>query len=79
VVVKYQKLISDVKKGEKLSDEHINAAKQLLRSKFLDLQGLQSPLLGQRFCFAQFNKIMGYAGHAYIQVLPGPLDYNRNS
>ena len=73
--MKYQNLISAVENGEKLDDEHINAANQLLRSQFPDLQGLQSPLLGQRFCFPQFDVIMGYAGHGYIQVLHTGRDH----
>ena len=58
-MVKYKKLIADIDKGDKLGDEHINAANQLLRSQFPDIQGLQSPLLGQRFCFNKFNVIKG--------------------
>ena len=56
-------------KGDRLGDEYINAANQLLRSQFPDIQGLQSPLLGQRFCFTKFNVVKGYAGCSYIQVI----------
>ena len=38
VVIKYKKLIADVDKGDKLGDEHINAANQLLRSQFPDIR-----------------------------------------
>ena len=31
---RFSKLISDIKKGEKLSDGHINAASQLLHGQF---------------------------------------------
>lgn len=34
---RFSKLISDIKKGEKLSDEHINAASQLLHGQFGDV------------------------------------------
>ena len=69
VVVKYKILIVDVDEGDKLGDEHINAANQLLQSQFSDIQGLQSFLLGQRFCFTKFNVVKGYAGCSYIQVM----------
>jgi len=73
--VKYKKLISDVDKGDKLGDEHINAANQLLCNQFPDIQGLHSPLLGQRFCFTMFDIVKGYAGYPYIQVLHTGKDH----
>ena len=45
--VDYQKLISCIATGGQLGDEHINAANLLLRSRFPDLQGLCTPVLGQ--------------------------------
>lgn len=45
-----------------LGDEHINAVNQLLRSQFPDLQGLCTPVLGQRLSFPEFNIVQGYAG-----------------
>ena len=53
---------------------YINAANQLLRSQFPGIQGLQSPLLGQRFCFTKFN-VKGYAGCSYIQVMHTGQDH----
>lgn len=34
---RFSKLISDIKKGKKLSDENINAARQLLYGQFGDV------------------------------------------
>ena len=70
-----QETDSDVDKGDKLGDEHINAANQLLCSQFPDIQGLHSPLLGQRFCFTTFDIVKGYAGYPYIQVLHTGKDH----
>ena len=36
---RFNKLISDIKKGEKLSYEHINTASQLVHGQFEDVQG----------------------------------------
>ena len=58
---RFSKLISDIKKGEKLSDEHINAASQLLHGQFGGVQGLCSPVLGQKLLFPKFEWASGYA------------------
>ena len=58
-----------------VGDEHINAANQLLRSQFPDIQGLHSPLLEQRFCFTTFDIVKGYAGYPYIQVMHTGKDH----
>ena len=39
------------------------------------VQGLQSPVLGQRLCFQQFDTALGYAGNEYIQVLQTGSDH----
>jgi len=71
----FSKLISDIKKGEKLSDEHINAASQLLHGQFEDVQGLCSPVLGQKLLFPKFACASGYAGYAYFQILHTGSDH----
>ena len=72
---RFSKLISDIKKGEKLSDEHINAASQLLQGQFEDVQGLCSPVLGQKLLFPKFQWASGYAGYAYFQFLHTGSDH----
>ena len=42
-------------------------ANLLLRSQFPDLQGLCTPILGQRLSFPEFNAVQGYAGFYYFQ------------
>ena len=54
--------------GEQLTDSHINAQNQLLKSQFPDFQGLSSPVLGQ-ICFRKFEWAGKYAGQIYIQML----------
>ena len=39
--------LSQVRNGDKLSDIHIVAAQNLIHEEFLELHGLQSPLLSQ--------------------------------
>ena len=46
----------------------MSAGSQLLHSQFPDIQGLSSPVLGQRFCFPHFDQISGYAD-SYLQIL----------
>jgi len=41
--------------GEKLCYNHMNAASQLLRDKFPDVQGLSTPAVGE--CF-KFDKLL---------------------
>ena len=52
---RYKKLIREVRNNEKLGDDHINAANQLLRSQFEELQGLSSPVMGQNLSFRTFD------------------------
>ena len=75
ILERFRKLISDIKNGEKLSDEHINAASQLLRGQFEDLQELCSPVLGQKLSFPKFEWASGYAGYAYFQILHTGSDH----
>ena len=62
--------------GEQLTDSHINAQNQLLKSQFPDFQGLSSPVLGQIF-FQKFEWASKYAGQIYVQVLHSGSD-NKN-
>ena len=75
MLIKYEKLISYIYSGGKLGDEHVNAANQLLRSQYPDMQGLCTPVLGQKLCFPEFNVLQGYAGHSYLQVLHTGADH----
>ena len=75
MLIKYEKLISYIYSGGKLGDEHVNAANQLLRSQCPDMQGLCTPVLGQKLCFPEFNVLQGYAGHSYLQVLHTGADH----
>ena len=72
---RFKKLIYQVKNNEKLGDDHINAANQLLRSQFEELQGLSSPVIGQKLSFDKFDWMLGYAGYAYYQVLHTGADH----
>ena len=47
VMERFKKLIYDVKNNEKLGDNHIDAANQLLHSQLEELQGLSSPVIDQ--------------------------------
>jgi len=69
VIFDYQKLVSCVAAGRQLGDEHINAANQLLMSQFPDVQGLCSPVVGQRLCFPAYDIVLGYEGFFFFQVL----------
>jgi len=71
----YTNLISSIKNGEQLNDNHVNAANRLLQSQFSELQGLASPVLGQKLCFPNFDDILGYSGQAYMQVLHNGSDH----
>ena len=71
----YKSLIFEISNGEQLSDSHINAGNQLLRGQFPDLQGLTSPVLGQKLCFSNFDWALGYAGESYLQVLHNGRDH----
>ena len=41
----------------------------MLQGQFSELQGLASPVLGQKVCFPKFDGILGYNGQTYMQVL----------
>ena len=68
-------MIYQVSNGEQLTDSHINAGNQLLKSQFPDFQGLSSPVLGQTFSFPKFEWARGYAGQSYVQVLHNGSDH----
>ena len=72
---RFNHLMSSIKSGDKLSDDHVNAANELLHSQFPDIQGLCTPVLGQQLCFPNFDKVLGYAGIPYIQVLHTGADH----
>jgi len=44
---KFETLISEVRGDQKLGDDHVNAANQLLKSQFENLQGLATSLVDQ--------------------------------
>ena len=75
VLIKYEKLILHISSGGKLGDEHINATNQLLLSQYPNVQGLCTPVLGQKLCFPEFNVLQGYTGNAYLQVLHTGADH----
>ena len=58
-------------------DKKLPTSQPIIRKKYFiaDIQGLQSPLLGQRFCFTKFNVVKGYAGCSYIQVMHTGQDH----
>ncbi|XP_065908034.1 uncharacterized protein [Dysidea avara] len=75
VIERFTRLIGSIKQGDKLDDDHINAASQLLRDQFPDLQGLSTPAIGECFKFEKFDWMIGYAGFAYCQVLHTGCDH----
>ena len=75
-ILNYKSLIHQVSNGEQLTNSHINAGNQVLKSLFPDFQGPSSPVLGQTF-FPKFEWAGGYAGQSYVQVLHNGSD-NRN-
>ena len=75
VVANYKDLISSISSGDKLGDEHVNAGNQLLRNQYPEIQGLCTPVLGQKLCFPEFNILQGYAGNTYLQVLHTGADH----
>ena len=75
VIERFTRLIGSIKQGNKLDDDHINAASQLLRDQFPDLQGLSTPAVGECFKFEKFDWMLGYAGIAYCQVLHTGSDH----
>ena len=75
MLIKYEKLILHISSGGKLGDEHINATNQLLLSQYPNVQGLCTPVLGQKLCFPEFNVLQGYTGNAYLQVLHTGADH----
>jgi len=72
---RFNSLMSSIKSGDKLGDDHINAANELLQSQFPDIQGLCTPVLGQQLYFPNFDRTLGYAGIPYIQVLHTGADH----
>ena len=54
----YEQLISSIKNGEQLNDSHINAANRLLQGQFTEIQGLASPVLGQKLLLMIFLDIV---------------------
>ena len=70
---KYQELYSTIRNKEQLIDRHIDAANQLLADKFPDIQGLSTPILGQRLQFPNYNSLMAAAGFSYIQIIHCPV------
>ena len=69
LILNFHRLIYDILDGNVLSDDHISAGSQLLHAQFSNFQGLSSPLLGQSLSFPNFDEILGYAGHSYLQIL----------
>ena len=53
----------------------MSAASELLRAQFAHVQGLCTPVLGQKLCFPLFDEVMGYAGHPYIQIIHTGADH----
>ena len=66
---RFKVLIYDIKAGQKLGDDHINAVNQLLHDQFEDFQGLSTPVLGQKLLFQKFDWMAGSAGFGYFQIL----------
>jgi len=60
VIEQFKRLIESIKQGNKLDDDHMNAASQLLQGQFQNLRGLSSPAGGQKFSFERFDWIMGH-------------------
>ena len=64
VITKFEALISEVRSGQKLGDDHVNAANQLLKSQFENLQGLSIPrvylLIGLTGCWGMQDIIRYY-------------------
>ena len=65
----FKVLIYDIKAGQTLGDDHINAVNQLLHDQFEDFQGLSTPVLGQKLLFQKFDWMAGLAGFEYLQIL----------
>ena len=72
---KSEKLLFCVRNGDKLSDEHMSTASELLRAQFEHVQRLSTPVLGQKLCFPLFDEVMGYAGNPYIQIIHTGTDH----
>lgn len=63
-----RKLMDEILEESELQDKHINVASKLLKQKFVHVEGLQDPLLGQKLqfdiCRGQFVQILhNNAGH----------------
>jgi len=59
----YQELYSTLISGERPTDRHIDAANHILLDKFPDMQGLSTPLLGQKLQYPLYNFLQSY--HMY--------------
>ena len=70
---KYQELYSTITDGERLTDRHIDAANRLLSDKFPDIQGLSTPLLGQKLQHPVYNCFTAAAGFSYVQIIHCPI------
>ena len=70
---KYQELYSTITDGERLTDRHIDAANQLLSDKFPNIQGLCTPLLGQKLQYPVYNCFTAAAGFSYVQIIHCPV------
>ena len=70
---KYQELYTTIQSGALLTDRHIDAANQLLSDKFPNIQGLSTPLLGQKLQFPMYNCFAAAAGFPYVQIVHCPV------
>ena len=69
IIMNYKELYDTVKNRKELNDRHIDAANQLLKSQFPNIQGLSTPILGQKFCLPCFQFCLAASGYPYFQVL----------
>jgi len=76
LTAKYKALYTAITRGKKLTDRHIDAANRLLADKFPDIQGLSTPVLGQKLQFPVYDCFAAAAGLSYIQIIHCPtLDH----
>ena len=71
----FDKLYSTIRQGEKLDDNHVSAACQILQRQFPNIQGLCTPILGQNLSFPVVNSLFLLAGYNYIQILHTGADH----
>ena len=74
LTAKYQELYTAIKRGKKLTDRYIDAANWLLSDKFPSIQGLSTPILGQKTQFPVYDcfAAAACAGLSYIQIIHCP-------